>query len=228
MSAATSTKQLESFIKAVLKAYTPAEPYEPMLPIREFIFTFLLWNTTSTKANIAYKKFMGAYVDENEFRVTQADDLKELLGVQYPNLDERIERMQASLNDAYNREHEVSIASCLELSKRDGRKYLDTLEGIAPYMSARITLICLGGHAVPIDDRMLESLIEAEIFEINATVSDAISTMERAVRASDGPAVYAAMQAWADDGAPLITKKPSKKSSGKSAKNKSGKKTSKA
>lgn len=223
MSAATNTKQLESFVRSVVKSYKPGEAYEVMTPIEEFIYSFLLWDTTTTKANVALRKFSSEFADFNELRVTQAEDIADLLGVQYPVLEERVQRLLSALNDVYNREHGVVLDSLTEMTKREGRQYLDSISGMTPFVSARMTLIVLGGHATPVDDRMLEAMVEEELFEEATTCAEAIGALERVVRASDGLETYLALQEWANDG----TSRMSKASSGGSRK-KTRRKTSRS
>ena len=227
MSAATSTKQLESFVRSVVKSYGPDEAYEAMTPIEEFIFSFLLWNTTTTKANVAQRKFSSDFVDFNELRVTQSEDIADLLGVQYPQREERVQRLLAALNDVYNREHAVALDSLKEMSKRDGRQYLNSISGMTPYVAARVTLVVLGGHATPVDDRMLEAMVEEDLFEDGTTCAEAIGALERVVRASDGLETYQALQAWADDGMPRMSKAASSGSK-QSPRNNTKRKTSRS
>lgn len=222
MSAAASTRQLESFIKSVTRSYKPGEAYEPMTPADEFVYSFLLWNTTSTKANVALRKINSAFTNYNELRVTQAEDIAELLGVQYPDLDERIQRLHAALGDVYNREHQVEPDSLTEMTKREGRQYLESLTGMTPFVTARMTLLVVGGHAVPVDGRMLAGMVAGGLFPENATCADACAVLERAVRASEGPMVYGALQSWSDDGAPPLTRNAS---SGSNSKKNTGTKT---
>ena len=125
------------------------------------------------------------------------------------------DKSQTAEIDVYNREHEVSIASCVSMNKRDGRQYLETIEGAPPFVAARMTLVVLGAHAVPIDDRMMEGMIEAELFEEGTRIDEVASLLERGVRASDGLATYHALQAWADAGVPSFTKKSGKKTTKK-------------
>jgi len=226
LSASASTKKLDTFIKSLAKSHKADEPYEALSPINELIYSFLLWETSSSKANTAFKKLTTTFVDLNELRVTEAEDLADLLGKQYPRADERIQRLLAALNDVYRREHAVGIASCLELSKRDGRKYLETIEGIAPFISARMTLVVLGAHAVPIDDRMLQGMIADDLFDEDAQTADAISAFERAVRASDSMGVYESLQTWSDSGAAPLGIGGGKKSSSKTSKKKTTRKAS--
>ena len=204
MSPASSAKQLESFIKSITRAYKPDGAYEPMTPIDEFVYSFLLWNTTSTKANVALRKVTSAFMNYNELRVTQSEDISDLLGVQYPELEERVQRLLAALGDVYNREHRVELDSLTDLTKRESRQYFDSITGITPFVAARMTLLVAGGHAVPVDDRMLAGMVEGGLFPDGGTCAEASASLERTVRASEGPHVYRALQSWSDDGTPPL------------------------
>ncbi|KAK0348203.1 hypothetical protein LTR94_038192, partial [Friedmanniomyces endolithicus] len=60
----------------------------------------------------------------------------------------------------------------------------------------------LGGHATPLDDRLLENLIEAGVFDDDATPERAIPALERHVKAEDAVETHMLLMAWCAAGAP--------------------------
>jgi hypothetical protein len=185
-------------VKALKKRYGRPEPIERE-PEWELVYCFLLWEGLTSRANAAIKRLEDHHADINELRVSRLEDLVALIGKTYPHVEERTERLLLSLHDLYNREHAVSLAACVAMSKRDGRKYLESLDAIPPYVSARASLVILGAHAVPVDDRLLEMLIEAEVLDASTDVERAIAKLERAIKSGDGPEAHDLLQAWAED-----------------------------
>lgn len=193
-------KKLASHLKSLKSAYTP-EPLEPRTPMEEFVMSFLMWEATRAKAELALKRVLSGIVDINELRVCRPADIVMMLGKQYPLVEERAQRLKAALHEIFLREYAVSLDSAIAMNKRDGRKYIESLEGITPYVAARVTLVCLGGHAVPLDRKLLAQLIEAGVLEEDLDESKAQGILERHIMANESLECHALLQAWSDDAA---------------------------
>ena len=80
-------------------------------PIGEVIYSHLLWNATAKQANTAYEKLMHAAVDMNDLRMNHVFEIVEIIGVSYPQAEERAKRLKSVLNAIYKREHNVTLDS---------------------------------------------------------------------------------------------------------------------
>ncbi len=168
-------------------------------PIEQLIYSILLWEAPQQKADAAMKRVLAGVVDFNELRVMRMEDVSAILGKTYPRCTERAERIKAALHEIYLREYEVSLDNCLGLSKREGRKYLETLEGMPPFAAARMTLLCLGGHAVPVDGRLLDRLIDGGVLEEETDIERATGILERHIKAEDGRDAHLKLLSWVED-----------------------------
>ena len=93
--------------------------------IGEVIYSQLLWNANYKQARAAYKKMMSAAVDLNDLRMNHVFEIIELVGVNYPRVEERAKRLRTVLNAIYLREHEVKVDSLAGAGKRDVREYFE-------------------------------------------------------------------------------------------------------
>jgi endonuclease III len=176
---------------------TTLEPQSPLLG--HLLRSFLLWESTTSKAQGALKRVEAAVVDFNELRHCMPDELVRLIGERYPRVSERALRLRTALNRIYAKEHAVCLERLTGVSKREAREYLDALDGVPRYVSARVALVCLGAHAAPVDSRIRRRLVEAKVIDAETSVDEAASVLERRVRAGEMPEVYALLQAWADE-----------------------------
>ncbi|MEO0632017.1 MAG: hypothetical protein AAFY46_15030, partial [Planctomycetota bacterium] len=126
--------------------------------LEELLYAFLAWEAGDKKAAAAPAKLAATCVDANELRICLSSEIVAALGSTYPKAAERAERIRATLTDIFDREHEVSLASLATAGKREARQYLDSLEGIPPYVAARTALVALDCHAFPVDDRLRKLL----------------------------------------------------------------------
>ena len=165
---------------------------------QELVWAYLLWEADEKRARALAAKVCESFVDLNEFRVCLPSELASFFGNTYPKAAERGDRMRATLNDIYNREHSVSLESLAEMNKRDARAYLDSLEGIPPYVAARTFLIGLGGHAFPLDDRLMKILAAEDALAESGDIVSASNWLERQVRSGDAAPALHALEAYAD------------------------------
>lgn len=198
MSSVDHGKNLASLMKKLRSRYQAPERVERQ-PMEEFLYAYLLWESSATKADAAIKRMMHHVVDFNELRVCRPPELVTLLGKTYPRSEERALRLRASLQDLYMREYEVSLSAALAMNKRDAKKYIETLEGIPPFVAARVLLMAFGAHAVPVDDRTLQKLIAAEVTEPGSDVVKAMGILERHIKAEESHEAHALLQAWSED-----------------------------
>lgn len=195
-------KQLRADYPQALESATEAAPIDPAEPLLGlFVRSFLIWESTLAKAALALKRVELSVVDFNELRVCMPGEMIRVLGERYPRAEERARRMRTALNAIYSREHKVSLERLTEMSKRESREYLETLDGTPRFVAARVALLGLAGHMAPVDGRMTRSLIERGVIEAEATPEAAAANLERKVRAAEMPECYALLQAWSDDGA---------------------------
>ncbi len=225
-----STTDIESKLKSLLKSLrdsygAPEPPQTQDDPIDDFLWAYLVWETSTTKAENALKRIESTVVDINELRVSLPGEIIAMLGERYPLVEERAVRMRASLDDVFRREHGMTLASLKSLGKREAKQYLDSIDAIPSYVASRVTLLSLGGHAVPLDQRTLDLLISEEVIEPDTTIDDAVTALTRHIKAADATEAFLLLQAWSDD-ADGGSKRKTKSSTRSTTKKKSTRKKS--
>ncbi len=169
-------------------------------PVIVLIRSFLIWESTMAKADTAYERLSGRIVDFNDLRVSMPDELIDFIGKRYPRADERVRRLRTVLRDIYQREHDVSLRRLAESGKREIKKYLRTLDGIVPYVSDRVMLLCYGAHAIPADENLHTVLEQAGACEEGANLHELGAWLTRQIKAAEGVAAHFALQSAADAG----------------------------
>lgn len=212
MTTPDAAKKFATLLKK-LKGVTPLpeplpEPAPPWLEpvVEELIFSMLVWDARSSQAREALARIRAGVVDYNELRVCFPEEIRQMLGDRYPKAAERAARIRAALNDIYKREHRVTLHAILSAGKRDARQYLETLDGVPTFAAARVFLSCCGGHAVPVDDRIRDFLVEEGVIAPGEVVDAVSGWLERQLKSGEALAAYGALQAAADDHA----KRPAK------------------
>ncbi len=167
-------------------------------PIAVLILSSLMAETSTERALAAYSRLLDSIVDFNDLRVSMPHEVVGYIGVRYPRAQERCERLRRVLRHIYLREHCVCLERLREEGKRDGRKYLESLEGMTPYVSSRVMLLCFDAHAMPVDEQLRDRLVEAGAADESADVAAVTTWLARQVKAGDGARVHHKLQAWID------------------------------
>jgi endonuclease III len=190
------------------------DPMDDVDPIRELVYSMLLWEAGASKAAAAARRLQESVVDVNELRSCLEDEIVRLIGPRYPRAAERAARMRAVLNQVYHDGNTVSLARLRAMNKREARTYLESLDGIPAFAAARVLLISLGGHAFPLDRRLHKVLADANAIEVNPYTKAAGLWVERQIRAGDALDAYLALEHCVDAKGGVTPKKSASKRSG--------------
>jgi endonuclease III len=229
--ATACAKQLTAILKKLPDGGADELP-EQDDPIAVLVQSFLMWEASTAKARVAYDRLRERVVDFNDLRMCMPHELEEYLGSRYPLAGERSQRLRATLRNIFMREHAVTLESLHSMGKRDIKKYVESLEGMTPYVAARLMLLCFDTHAIPVDEQLRSQLVAAGAADESADVGELAAWLGRQVKANQGQAVAAGLQAWIDEvgGKAKTTarggrKKTTKKTAKKTTKKKTSKKT---
>lgn len=226
--ATACTKALTTLLKTLDMTIESAGPDQED-PIAVLVFSFLLWESTTSRALAAYEKMRQAVVDFNDLRICMPHETVAFIGSSYPRALDRCQRLRAALRDIYLREHAVNLERLVGLGKRDARKYIETLDGATPYVAERLMVVSFGIHGVPVDEQLRTQLIDAGVLDEGIEVPEAISWLTRQIKSVESRQAHLGLQAWMDAqaDAPRPKKKTSsRKTSAKTSSKKSSPKSS--
>ena len=184
---------LRTFHRTLLKQFT-VEPLAPIEPLKALVRGAMSYDVADAKADDAMKAIEKEFVDLNELRVATDLEIQELLGVRYPQIERRVAMITQGLNNIFEREHTLSLDRLKTVSRRDARNFLRELPDIHPFVEAYVMLVALDGHAVPIDDEMLETLREEEVVEEETTLEEAQRFVEHHLKTGDAWEFFSAMR----------------------------------
>jgi endonuclease III len=191
-------KNLQKLLKKLDRQYKPDDP-PASDPVRQLVIGMLQWEATRKQAEQAFSKLMNELVDINEIRVSHDTELVAILGQNYPRVDERVARLREALDAIFVREHGVAMTSIANKSKKEQRAYVDSLPGMPPYVAAQVTLLSFGGHALPVDPKLIQLLADESILDPAIDPIHAENTLLKQIKAADAVHAHMLLQAWADD-----------------------------
>ena len=167
------------------------DPTPPTDLIELLIESFLLTDASRDQTAHAMSRIRHDMVDFNDLRV-------ETIGVRYPEAPDRCVLLRRALHDIFKRQHKVSLEHLTTIPKRDAKSYIENLDGIPSFVAARVCLLGLNIHAVPMDRTTIRLLVESDILTSAGSAADISQLMLRHVRAEDAVSTHVAIRKAVD------------------------------
>ncbi|MHC5110552.1 MAG: hypothetical protein ACYTHJ_11830 [Planctomycetota bacterium] len=169
---------------------------EQVDPLRCLATGILGVQTTEERAERALKKILDAAVDWNEVRVSNPEELASFVGAGIPNCADHCQRLILALQDIYDNENEVGLGRLHSLGRREARHYLESLGGMDAFSVASVMLWSLGGHAIPVNDHLMDALSVSDLIDPGASRAEVQAFLERHISAADGKIFVTAMRSF--------------------------------
>jgi len=165
------------------------------------ILGILSRDVPESKAREAFDRLRAAVVDFNELRVIPPIELAEMLG-DYPDARLKCEDISRSLNKVFALTHAVSLDHLAEMPRKEARAFLENVDGLEAYTRARVQLLGLGQHAIPLDEAMWAYARQEEIVDRRCPLEEAQAFLERHVGEDEALEFVGLLkrQAWNDLG----------------------------
>lgn len=191
------------YANKIKKAYTqfrasvsdPVIP-EPDDPLKRLAISLLGEGVGDEAGAKALDRSLSIMVDWNEMRVSNALELLKATGNHIPNGITYCQRLINALGSIYEKENCLALDHLSSMGRRDARHYLEALEGVAEYSVASVLLWSLGGHAMPIDDRLFATLRDSNLIHPAATRAEVQAFLERNISATDAKNFCIVMQSY--------------------------------
>ncbi len=183
-SATKHAEDLKALMKRLSKEYKPA-PREKVDPLRALVRAAVLFDVPDERADDAMKAIEKEFVDLNELRVATEIELHELLGNKFPQVERRVTMFTQGLTMIFEKEHTLKLDRLATISKRDARQFVRELPEVHPFVEAYVMLMSFDGACVPVDDMMVQFLIEEGVLEPKTDLDEAQKFLEHNLKAEE-------------------------------------------
>jgi endonuclease III len=185
----------QNAIKKLLAKGSPPPLDEPCDPVRLMIRAVLETDASRKQAEKAVAAIEKEYVDYNELRVAPVREVAELIGKDFFFARRQAEELTNALNSLFRRSATLNFDHVKNMTKRDLRRHLSEL-GLGPYAVSLLLLRCFGGHAIPVDESLVESLKMEEYVHPEADLADVQGFLERVVLQKDALSVHEGLRVF--------------------------------
>lgn len=153
-------------------------------PVSQLILGVFSRDAQEAKAREVIDTLRAMVVDYNELRVIPHSEIANAIG-DYPDVRMKCEDMSRALNRIFALEHSVTLDHLSKMSKTEANRYLDGLPGLEAYTRARIRLLGLGLHAIPLDAAMWQFARREGMVDQKCTLDEAQAFLERQIDEED-------------------------------------------
>ncbi len=167
-------------------------------PIEALVVGLVSWLYPEGEARKIYKRIQNHFVDFNDLRVARCEEIIEVMVDHSPRAQEAAQNLTRLLNQVCDRYDMLSLTSLRSLGKRQARKAIEDLQGISRFVTDYCFLTALGGHAIPLTDRMKDYLLQEGLIHPEATEEEVHGFLERQVAAADVWLFYSLLRAAAE------------------------------
>jgi len=194
-------RRLKALVSALKNKLGKVSPPAGGDPVTQMVLGILSRDAPESKAREALDRVRSMVVDYNELRVIPSIELAELLA-DYPDGRLKCEDISRSLNKVFSLHHSVTLAHLSGLSNKEVRAYLDKIDGLEAYTRARVRLLGLQQHAVPLDEAMWAYARQASVVDARCPLEEAQAFLERQIAPEDALEFVALLrrQAWSELG----------------------------
>ena len=192
-------KKLFSSLRSKLGKVSPPVGGDP---VTQMLLGILSRDVPESKARQALDRLRSMVVDYNELRVIPPIELAEMLG-DYPDVRLKSEDISRSLNKIFMLNHIINLDELKDLSRREARAILERINGLEAYTRARVQLLGLHQHAIPLDEVMWAFARQSAIIDRRCPLDEAQAFLERQISEEDAIEFIALLkrQAWTEMGA---------------------------
>jgi len=179
------------------KSAASDEPVELDDPLRRLAIGILGVVNGDEYAERLVNRMSSNIVSWNELRVSNTVEAQRAAGDSVAANVPLYEMLLRALQAVFDKENAMSLDRLKSMGRRDARTFLESLDGVDAYAVASVLLWSLGGHAIPVCDRLLESLRAAELVHPDADRAEVQAFLERHVPAAEAKTFCVAMRSFA-------------------------------
>ena len=158
------------------------------------IYAVISNEMSEKQTDAVIRKFTEYFVDWNDLRVSRAEEIVEVLGKDSVATTEIALTINRILTSLFNDYHKVSLESLKKIGKRPAKQALEKIDGINRYMVDYCLLTALGGHAIPLTDRMIQYLRNNELINPDADDQQIGGFLAKQISAKNGYEFYALLR----------------------------------
>ncbi len=196
-------KKIKKFLSGLRKSVTP--PPVDQDPFAVMVKAILAADAPKQAAK-AFDTLEKEYVDLNELRVSPVKEIADTLGRDFPHARRKAEEITSVMNAIFTSRNNLKLDYVEKMPKRDLRRHLHEL-GLTPFAAAVMMMQIFGGHAIPVDQGLVDCLEMDEYIDPGSTIEDVQAFLERIILQKQAHAAHEFFREYVAKNDKMLTKK---------------------
>jgi len=194
--------RIKKLYRSLKRSVAKVQPVTYEDPLGALVYGLLSESVTEAQAQAAYKRQARHFVDLNDLRVARPDEIVELFGEDSPAVRDEAWRLTRMLTAVFDKFHVLTLAEIRKLGKRPAKQLIEALDSVTPFAINYCMLTSLGGHAIPLNDRMIAYLKAEGLIHPQSEPDDIEGFLAKLVPAKEGYEFYALLRAQSESWRP--------------------------
>jgi len=218
-------KNSKEYSKKVRELYRSLKAKNPKVkkvvydePADALVYAIVGENMSGPATEAAIKRFADYFIDLNDLRVSQAEEIIEVLGEDTPNTKDIASTLIKALRTVFDEYNGVSLEALKKIGKRPARQALEKMDGISRFVVNYCMLTSLQGHAIPLTKRMIEYLRNNQLVHPDADEQQIEGFLTKQIPAENAYEFYALLRRQSESRRRRDKKKTVRKAKAKKAK----------
>ena len=222
------SKKIQKLYRSLSRKYPKVQKVSHEKVIDAIIYAVISAEMSERMTDSVIKKLAGYFVDLNDLRVSRSEEIVEVLGKDNHVTMNIASTITMILNGIFNEYHKVSLEALKKIGKRPAKQALEKIDGTSRFVFYYFLLTALGGHAIPLTDKMIKYLKTSEFVNPDADEQQIGGFLAKQISAKKGYEFYTLLRHESESAKAkkkTKAKKTRKKTSGTKAKSKTKTKT---
>lgn len=188
------SNKIQKLYRSLSRKYPKVQKVSHEKVIDALIYAVISSEMSEKQTDSVIRKFAEYFVDWNDLRVSRVEEIVEVLGKDTTATTDIALTINRILTSIFNDYHKVSLESLRKIGKRPAKQALEKIDGISRYMVEYCLLTALGGHAIPLTDRMIKYLRNNELVNPDADDQQIGGFLAKQISAKNGYEFYALLR----------------------------------
>lgn len=188
------SKKIQRLHRSLSRKYPKVQKVIHDEPADAIVYAIISAELSKKATESAIKRFADYFIDLNDLRVSQTEEIVEMLGEDTPVTRTIASTITMVLRAVFNEYHKVSLEALKRTGKRPARQILEKLEGTSRFVVDYCMLTSLQGHAIPLTEGMIEYLKSKELVYPDADEQQIEGFLAKQISAKKGYEFYALLR----------------------------------
>ena len=188
------SKKTQRLYRSLSRKYPKVQKVVHDEPVDAIVYAIISAELSENATESAIKRFADYFVDLNDLRVSQTEEIVGIWGEDTPvtrNIASTITRV---LRGVFNEYHKMSLEALKKTGKRPARQILEKIDGTSRFVVDYCMLMSLQGHAIPLTKGMIEYLRNNELVYPDADGQQIGGFLSKQISAKKGYEFYSLLR----------------------------------